>query len=77
MPVSNPHTVRQLQPAVGATVQVRFEELLITCTVRDAKSAYGRVRLLVEPHQGIGQQWVELSRLVVLADREEQARRLL
>ena len=62
--MSNPRTVRQMLPAVGATVSVRFEACAFRCKVIDAKNAWGQVRLLVEPVSGIGQQWVELGRLV-------------
>ena len=50
--------------SAGAEVLVRFEDLHIACRVRDSKMAYGRPRLLVEPLAGVGQQWIELSRLV-------------
>jgi len=58
------NTVRDLVPAVGAKVTVRFEKLAIVCTVLDAKNSYGQVRLLVEPVAGAGEQWIELGRLV-------------
>jgi hypothetical protein len=58
------HAVRQLQPAVGSAVAIRLEDLIIDCKVIDAKNSYGRVRILIEPNCGRGQQWVELSRLV-------------
>lgn len=61
---SNPHTARQLAPAIGATVTVRCEQLHIRCLVKDAKNAYGQVRILVMPVAGEGEQWVELSRLI-------------
>lgn len=57
------HTVRELAPAIGARVHVRFESILVACTVRDAKSAWGKVRLLIEPVSGDGFQWIELERL--------------
>lgn len=65
-----PNTVKGMQPAVGATVCVRFEELAITCTVIDVKNAWGKVRLEVKPHSGYGSQWIELSRLVQPPQRE-------
>lgn len=60
----NPHTARQLAPAIGSTVTVRFESLQIRCLVLDAKNAYGNVRLQVMPVAGEGEQWVDLSRLI-------------
>lgn len=56
-------TYNDMTPAVGQRVSVRFEELRITCQVRNVKSSYGRVRLLVAPESGSGEQWVEMSRL--------------
>lgn len=56
-------TAREMLPAIGQTVLVRFEEILINCTVRNVKSSYGRTRLLVSPMSGSGEQWVELPRV--------------
>lgn len=58
------HTARQLAPAIGAEVLVRFESLTIACRVQDAKNSWGQVRLLVAPVAGRGEQWIELGRLV-------------
>lgn len=57
------NTVRQLLPAIGTLVAVRFESLVIECRVIDAKNAYGTVRILVAPLAGSGTQWVELTRV--------------
>jgi len=57
-------TVRELTPAIGAQVTVRFEELAIECRVIDAKNSWGKVRVLVQPLAGTGQQWIELGRLM-------------
>lgn len=56
-------TAREMLPAIGQTVEVRFEELSVLCTVLDVKTAYGRPRLLIKPLTGTGSQWVELSRV--------------
>jgi hypothetical protein len=58
-------------PAVGQTVQVRFEDLKITAQVVDVKMAWGRPRLLIEPVAGQGQQWIELPRVVGLVSEDE------
>ena len=50
--------------AIGASVQVRFEDLHIACTVRNVKNSWGKPRLLVAPVSGSGEQWAELSRIV-------------
>jgi hypothetical protein len=65
------HTVRELTPAIGAQVGVRFEDLVIACKVCDAKNSYGKVRLLVVPVMGAGAQWVELSRLAAVSTQAE------
>jgi hypothetical protein len=64
-------TVRQLTPAVGASVRVRFEDLTIECKVMDAKNSYGKVRLLVQPVAGTGLQWIELGRLVAAESAQD------
>jgi hypothetical protein len=56
-------TVRELAPAVGATVMCRFEEMYFAVKVLDAKNSYGKTRLLVQPVNGRGEQWIEMHRL--------------
>lgn len=58
-------TVNELIPAVGQNVSVRFESVIVHCRVMDAKSSYGKVRLLVTPLDGCDSQWIELSRLTL------------
>jgi hypothetical protein len=58
-----PQTVRELTPAIGERIYVRFEQLTIDCTVVDAKNSWGQVRLLIQPVTGTGQQWVEMGRI--------------
>lgn len=73
---SNRQTVRELIPAIGAHVAVRFESIEIKCRVLDAKNAYGKVRLLIEPISGNGSQWIELSRvasILIASDVEAMA----
>jgi len=57
-------TANELIPAVGHTVLVRMECIGVLCKVIDAKNVYGKVRLLVRPQAGAGEQWIELSRLM-------------
>jgi hypothetical protein len=64
------NTVRDLTPAIGASVRVRFEGLAIDATVIDATSVWGKVRLLVQPVAGDGRQWIELGRLVATEPAE-------
>jgi hypothetical protein len=63
-------TASQMLPAIGQTVRAQFEDLTIDVRVSDVKSSYGRVRLLVSPVSGTGQQWIEVSRLRAAADVE-------
>lgn len=62
-------TAREMIPALGATVLVRFEQLQILCTVLDVKNAWGKPRLLITPdsRNSTGQQWVELERVTIPA----------
>lgn len=56
-------TAKQMIPAIGQCISARFEELAVECTVQDVKQSYGRVRLLVAPVSGTGNQWIELQRI--------------
>ena len=56
-------TCKEMLPAVGEMVRVKFESLWIECKVHDVKTAWGKARLLVRPVAGQGEQWVELGRL--------------
>ena len=58
-----PSTATELIPAVGTLVNVYFEQVTVACRVLDAKKVWDKVRLLVEPLQGRGCQWVELPRI--------------
>ncbi len=57
-------TAKEMLPAIGQQVAVRFEDITVNCTVRNVKSTYGRTRLLVAPTAGKGEQWIELPRVV-------------
>ena len=61
-------TAKQLAPAIGASVAVQFESLVIECIVIDAKNSYGQVRVQVKPVAGTGAQWIELGRLVARSE---------
>lgn len=56
-------TVIEMLPAVGSRAMVQFEDVAVECDVIDAKSAWGKTRLLVEPVSGNGSQWVEMQRV--------------
>ena len=59
------HTAKQMQPAIGQIIEVGFESISIHCKVLDVKSAWGKIRLLIKPFSGNGEQWIELSRVIV------------
>ncbi len=58
-------TAREMVPAIGAEVliAVGVGEIEIAVIVRDVKTSWNQVRLLVQPVAGAGEAWVELSRL--------------
>lgn len=57
------HTVKQMTPAMGQEINVHVETWVIPMRVTDVKSAWGRIRLEVEPVTGQGRQWIELNRV--------------
>ena len=57
------HTANTMRESIGLGVHVQFESILVRCIIRDAKSAYGRIRYQIEPINGLGTQWVEESRI--------------
>lgn len=59
-------TATQMIPAVGTDCAVRFETIEIKCRVLDVKTAWGKVRLLITPFVGRGEQWVELNRVTTV-----------
>ena len=58
------HTAAKMVIAIGQIVQVRVESWTIPMRVVDAKSAWGNIRIEVEPINGEGRAWIELSRIV-------------
>jgi hypothetical protein len=66
--MNTPKTAAELAINIGAEVLVQCESIRVACVVKDAKNSWGRVRLLVEPIQGAGSQWVELGRVSELSE---------
>lgn len=58
------HTAKQMIPAVGSQVMVRFDSFGVPMWITDAKSAWGRVRLQVTPVDGEGSAWIECDRVI-------------
>ena len=56
-------TVKDMMPAIGATVMVTFESVKVTCIVTDVKESWGKARVQVNPVVGDGSQWVEMGRV--------------
>jgi hypothetical protein len=52
-----------LAQQIGTVGLLRIERFEMAVTVRDIKTAYGRVRYLVEPVSGSGCEWVDSERL--------------
>jgi hypothetical protein len=68
-------TAREMVPALGTHVHVRFESLTVECWVKDVKNSYGKPRLLIVPVVGSGEQWVEMTRVTVPASEHNLATR--
>lgn len=71
----SPITHRSMDPTIGETVGVSFDQLVINCIVVDAKAAWGRVRLLVKPVCGRGEIWVEMGRVSNCVDNAAKSLR--
>ena len=67
------NTLKELAQYVGKRFYVRLGGLSVEvlCEVKDAKSAYGAIRVLVIPVMGRGETWVSVDRLNV--DEEVQS----
>ena len=63
------NTAKQMGTAIGHTVYIRMESLTIPCTVMDVKNNWGKVRLLIRPNSGNGEQWVEMERIVYALEK--------
>ena len=57
------HTVNSMSRAIGQVVNIKLESFRVPMTVLDVKSAWGEIRLLVSPVNGLGQAWVTLARV--------------
>lgn len=60
-------TVNNMQKAIGeiGLWNPKGTELHFAVKVIQVKSAFGRVKLLIKPRDGSGEQWVEESRLAL------------
>ena len=56
-------TVRELGALVGERGWLQVGAFAFPVEVRDAKNAYGNARLLVEPVNGTGSEWVAVERV--------------
>ena len=57
------HTAKYMSPAIGQQIIIHVESWMIPMIVKDVKSAWGKIRLQVEPVSGQGLQWVEMDRV--------------
>lgn len=60
-------SARELMALIGKTGELRTESgsLSVAVTVSDAKSAYGRTRVLISPVSGSGELWADLDRVTI------------
>jgi hypothetical protein len=58
-------SARELVALIGQTAELRCESgaLSVAVIIDDAKSAYGRTRVLVRPISGSGELWADLDRV--------------
>jgi hypothetical protein len=53
----------EMQQLINQHVYLPTDGLLVECVVKDAKQAYGKLRVQVVPISGIGETWVDASRV--------------
>jgi len=60
-------SARELVALIGQTAELRCESgaLSVAVLITDAKSAYGRTRVLVSPVSGSGEIWADLDRVAL------------
>lgn len=71
------HTAKQMMPAIGSMVAVRFDAFEVTMVVEDAKSQWGTVRLQVRPLAGEGLAWIDVSRVVRVIEQQSAGRAIV
>ena len=57
-------SILELAKMVDTTITIKVESFIIPVKVLDVKISYGIPRLSVRPTEGVGQAWIELSRIV-------------
>ena len=57
------HTVNSMSRAIGQVVNIKLESFRVPMKVLDVKSAWGEIRLMVTPVNGLGVAWVTLARV--------------
>ena len=58
------HTAKEMGIVIGKKVNIEIEQWIVPMTILDAKSAWGKVRLLVRPVTGEGEAWIDWTRIV-------------
>lgn len=59
-------TFQEMSEMIGRVGELEFTEgLSVSVRVTDVKSAYGQVRIRIEPVAGVGSAWIAARRLVV------------
>lgn len=65
-------TGAELSRLIGRRAMWRRNGVAVPVVIRDARSNYGRVDVLVEPLRGAGRTWVELRRVEVEDARDSR-----
>jgi hypothetical protein len=56
-------TMDRTKIVVGNTAVLVMDGLMVSVTILDTKSVYGRLDVLIAPVSGSGQKWVQAERL--------------
>jgi hypothetical protein len=62
-----------MQPAVGCYGYWHVEKIKVFIEIVDVREVYGRVDVLIQPTQGLGEQWVSAERISITQMPKEAA----
>jgi len=62
--VKEAQSAKEMVQFMDKQVDIAMEKLIVTCVVKDVRSSWGKVQLLVNPIAGSGEQWVAEERVV-------------
>lgn len=61
-------SIATLSKAIGQKALLRIEAFSVGVEILDVKTAYGNVRYLVEPLTGVGEAWVDETRISAIGE---------